>query len=34
MENLEGVLAHIAEQVKNPLHHPSDGPPPHAGEER
>jgi very-short-patch-repair endonuclease len=33
MKNLEGVLALIVEQAKNPLHHPSDGPPPHSGEE-
>jgi len=31
--NLEGALLFIAEQVMNPLHHPSDGPPPHAGED-
>ena len=34
MRNLEGVLLFIVEQVTSPLHHPSDGPPPHAGEER
>jgi very-short-patch-repair endonuclease len=34
MSNLEGVLRLIVEQVKNPLHHPSDGPPPHAGEDQ
>ncbi len=33
MRNLDGALKFIAEQVTNPLHHPSDGPPPHAGEE-
>jgi very-short-patch-repair endonuclease len=33
MNNLDGVLSWIAEKVKNPLHHPSDGPPPHAGED-
>ena len=34
MSNLAGVLEHIAVQVRNPLHHPPDGPPPHAGEEQ
>jgi very-short-patch-repair endonuclease len=33
MNNLEGVLTIISERVTNPLHHPSDGPPPHAGED-
>ena len=33
MKNLEGVIAAISEQAPNPLHHPSDGPPPHAGED-
>ncbi len=33
MKNLPGVLTLISERVKNPLHHPPDGPPPHAGEE-
>ena len=34
MRNLAGVLLFIAENATSPLHHPSDGPPPHAGEER
>ena len=34
MKNLDGALRYIVEQVTNPLHHPSDGPPPHPGEER
>ena len=33
LNNLEGVLASIAERVRNPLHHPTDGPPPRAGED-
>jgi very-short-patch-repair endonuclease len=33
MSDLEVVLRFISEQVTNPLHHPLDGPPPHAGEE-
>jgi very-short-patch-repair endonuclease len=33
MTNLEGVVRAIAVKVGNPLHHPSDGPPPHAGED-
>ena len=33
MNNLEGALRLIAAEARNPLHHPSDGPPPHAGEE-
>jgi very-short-patch-repair endonuclease len=33
MTNLEGVIALVSDQVTKPLHHPSDGPPPHAGEE-
>jgi very-short-patch-repair endonuclease len=33
MSNLEGVLTAISEQVASPLHHPPDGPPPHAGED-
>jgi very-short-patch-repair endonuclease len=33
MKNLDGVLKFIVEQVTNPLHHPSDGPSPHAGED-
>ncbi|WP_309661637.1 DUF559 domain-containing protein [Sphingomonas sp.] len=31
--DLDAVLMLIAERVKNPLHHPADGPPPHAGED-
>ena len=34
MRNLEGVLVFIVKQVASPLHHPSGGPSPHAGEER
>ena len=34
MRNLDGVLKYIVVQVSSPLHHPSDGPPPHAGEDR
>jgi very-short-patch-repair endonuclease len=34
IKNLEGAISLVAERVTNPLHHPSDGPPPHAGEER
>jgi hypothetical protein len=33
MKNLDGVVSLIVEQVSNPLHHPSDGPPPHSGED-
>jgi very-short-patch-repair endonuclease len=33
MRDLDAVLLMISSQVANPLHHPSDGPPPHAGEE-
>ena len=33
MRNLEGTISLIAEQVTGPLRHPSDGPPPHAGED-
>ena len=33
MKNLQGNLQFIIAQVTNPLHHPADGPPPHAGEE-
>ena len=33
MRGLDAVLLMISSQVTNPLHHPSDGPPPHAGEE-
>ena len=34
MKNLEGALVLIASQVRSPLHHPSDGPPPRSGEDR
>jgi very-short-patch-repair endonuclease len=30
MDHLESVVAHILERCASPLHHPSDGPPPHA----
>lgn len=33
LRNLGGVLEGIAAQATSPLHHPSDGPPPHAGED-
>ena len=33
MRDLDAVIRMISCQVANPLHHPSDGPPPHAGEE-
>ena len=33
-KNLDGALRFIVEQVANPLHHPADGPPPHAGEDK
>ena len=33
MRNIDGVIAAISEQVTCPLHHPADGPPPHAGED-
>ena len=33
LRNLDGAIALIAERVANPLHHPPDGPPPHAGED-
>ena len=33
MQNLDGVLRFIVEQVTNPLQHPADGPPPHLGED-
>jgi very-short-patch-repair endonuclease len=33
LKNLEGAVSLIAEQVTNPLHRPSDGPPPHPGED-
>ena len=33
MKNLDGALKFIVEQVTSPLHHPADGPPPHAGED-
>jgi len=31
--DLDAVLAFVSDQVTNPLHQPSAGPPPHAGEE-
>ena len=34
MKNLEGVLMLIVEEAKSPLHHPTDGSPPHSGEEQ
>ena len=34
MKNLDGVLSLITAHVTNPLHHPSDGPPPRPGEEQ
>jgi very-short-patch-repair endonuclease len=34
MNNLDGVVSLIVEKVGNPLHHPSDGPPPRCGEDR
>ena len=33
MRELDSVVRMIVSQVTNPLHHPSDGPPPRAGEE-
>jgi very-short-patch-repair endonuclease len=30
MNHLDAVVAHILERSASPLHHPSDGPPPHA----
>ena len=33
LRNADGIAHGIAELVTNPLHHPSDGPPPRAGEE-
>jgi very-short-patch-repair endonuclease len=33
IKNLEGALSIIAEQVVNPLHHASHGPPPRPGED-
>jgi very-short-patch-repair endonuclease len=33
MDDLDAVLTYIASQVTNPLHRPSDGPPPRPGEE-
>ena len=30
MSDLDGVVTHILERCAFPLHHPSDGPPPHA----
>jgi very-short-patch-repair endonuclease len=34
MRNSDGALSYIAEQVTNPLHQPSAGPPPRPGEEQ
>ena len=34
MTNLRGVIEAILARVETPLHHPADGPPPPAGEER
>ena len=33
IKDLDAALRMISSQVMNPLHHPSDGPPPHPGEE-
>ena len=33
MKHLDAALTYIASQVRNPLHRPSDGPPPRPGEE-
>jgi len=33
MKDLNAVLEAIAARVTSPLHHPADGPPPHAGED-
>lgn len=33
LSDLNAVLAFVSDQVTNPLHQPSAGPPPHAGEE-
>ena len=33
LKNREGVIASIVERMGYPLHHPSDGPPPRAGED-
>ena len=33
MKDLNSVVRMIVSHVTNPLHHPLDGPPPHAGEE-
>jgi very-short-patch-repair endonuclease len=34
MRDLQAALKAIIEHVANPLHHPSDGSPPHVGEEQ
>jgi very-short-patch-repair endonuclease len=31
MDDLDAIVAHIVERCASPLHHPADGPPPHAG---
>ncbi|MEO6361516.1 MAG: endonuclease domain-containing protein [Sphingomicrobium sp.] len=33
MSNLTGVIQAISSRLANPLHHPSDGPPPRPGED-
>ena len=33
LKNLDGVIRGIAAEAARPLHHPSDGPPPRAGED-
>ena len=33
MGDLDAALKYIVVQARNPLHHPSDGPPPHSGED-
>ena len=33
LKDIDTVIEGIAVQVTSPLHHPSDGPPPHAGED-
>ena len=33
IKDLDAALRMISSQVMNPLHHPSDGPPPHPGED-
>jgi hypothetical protein len=30
MDDLDAIVAHIVERCASPLHHPADGPPPHA----